>query len=151
MLKYANTQLGFREFPNEVALLINISGCPNKCKGCHSSYLAQDIGEILDKRSLDMLIEEYSGVTCIGFMGGDSNVMSVVGLSRYVKEKYNLKVGWYSGKETLNKYIDLRFFDYIKIGPYIEELGPLDNPNTNQRMYKIENGEMMDVTNRFWK
>ena len=42
MLKYANTQLGFREFPGEVALLINISGCPNKCKGCHSSYLLED-------------------------------------------------------------------------------------------------------------
>lgn len=152
MLKYANTQLGFREFPGEVALLINISGCPNKCKGCHSSYLLEDIGEVLDEKVLDSLIEEYSGVTCIGFMGGDKDHLTLNKLAKYVKEKYGLNVGWYSGKEkTSLGHKDLMNFDYIKLGPYIEELGPLDNPNTNQRMYKIENGEMMDVTNRFWK
>lgn len=152
MLKYANTQLGFREFPGEVALLINISGCPNKCKGCHSSYLLEDIGEVLDEKALDDLIEEYSGVTCIGFMGGDKDHLTLNKLAKYVREKYGLNVGWYSGKEKISLgRKDIMNFDYIKLGPYIEELGPLDNPNTNQRMYKIENGEMIDITNRFLK
>ena len=37
-------------------------------------------------------------------------------------------------------------FDYVKVGPYIEARGPLNNPNTNQRLY--HHGE--DITARFW-
>lgn len=151
MLKFYNTQIGFREFPDEVSLLINITNCPNRCPGCHSSYLVQDIGEILDKRSLDELIEKNPGITCVGFMGGDINVLSVVALSRYVKEKYGLKTGWYSGKDFLSEYIDLRFFNYIKVGSYKEEFGPLDSKTTNQVMYEIIDCEMKDITNKFWR
>ena len=58
------------------------------------------------------------------------------------------------------KEIDIKWFDYIKIGPYIQEKGGLDNPNTNQRFYakgstlhKMDaNSEMLyDVTYKFWK
>lgn len=152
MIKYVNTQLGFREFPDEVALLINISNCPNNCPGCHSSYLAQDIGEVLDEQALDNLIEEYSGITCIGFMGGDNDHLTLNRLVKYIKLKYNLNTGWYSGKQYISlSHEDLMHFNYIKVGPYIEEFGPLDNPNTNQRMYKVEDGEMIDITNKFWR
>jgi anaerobic ribonucleoside-triphosphate reductase activating protein len=27
--------------------------------------------------------------------------------------------------------------DYIKVGRYMKEMGPLDNPNTNQKFYRI--------------
>ena len=47
MLKYVNTAITFAEFPDEISLLINISNCPCHCKGCHSAYLAEDIGEPL--------------------------------------------------------------------------------------------------------
>lgn len=44
----------------------------------------------------------------------------------------------------------------IKLGPYIEELGGLDNPKTNQRLYKIVKDSdsiwtFEDITNMFWK
>ena len=39
----------------------------------------------------------------------------------------------------------------IKLGPYIEELGPLNSKTTNQRFYKIEEGKLVDITNLFWK
>ena len=39
----------------------------------------------------------------------------------------DIKIGWYSGRATLADEIDLYNFDYIKLGPYIEECGPLDN------------------------
>ena len=51
-------------------------------------------------------------------------------------------------------------FDIIKLGPYIEELGPLNNKTTNQRMYKVaynhyDDGtsgyELEDITHKFWK
>lgn len=44
MVKYTDSQVTFREIPDEITLCINISGCPNHCEGCHSSYLAEDIG-----------------------------------------------------------------------------------------------------------
>lgn len=57
MLKYLNTQVTFAEVPDEITLCINITGCKNGCKNCHSSYLAQDIGKPLNKSSLSELIE----------------------------------------------------------------------------------------------
>lgn len=167
MLKYANTQLGFREFPDEIALLINISSCPNKCKGCHSSYLLNDIGEVLNEKALDDLIEEYSGVTCIGFMGGDNDHLTLAKLFKYVKQKYGLNVGWYSGKEYKVEVVDnlysiynipnQHYIDFLKIGPYKQECGSLDNKTTNQMYFKntglSSNPSVMigeNETNKFW-
>ena len=42
-------------------------------------------------------------------------------------------------------------FDYIKLGPYIEQLGGLNSASTNQRFYRIQNNEMIDMTNIFYK
>ena len=42
-------------------------------------------------------------------------------------------------------------FDYVKVGPYIEECGPLNKRTTNQRLYKCDkNGNKEDITYRFW-
>ena len=56
MIKYTDTQVTFREIPDEVTLCINISGCPNHCEGCHSLYLANDIGTELTFNELLKLI-----------------------------------------------------------------------------------------------
>lgn len=151
MLKYLNTAVTFSEFPNEISLCINITGCKINCPGCHSSYLAEDIGEPLLESTLHRLITENKGITCVGFMGGDIEPKSVNALAQYIKTEYNLKVGWYSGRQTLSKDIEFDNFDYIKIGPYIEEYGPLNNPNTNQKMYLVDNGQLIDITSKFWK
>ena len=44
MLKYHSTYIGFREIPDEISLCINLTNCPNNCKGCHSPWLLEDIG-----------------------------------------------------------------------------------------------------------
>lgn len=62
-----------------------------------------------------------------------------------------IKIGWYSGRQELSEKINLENFDYIKLGPYLKEKGPLDNPNTNQRFYQVVNGELVDITHKFWK
>lgn len=156
MLKYVDTKVVFAEIPNEITLAINISGCPCNCKGCHSSYLAGDIGERLDFDSLDKVINANTGVTCISFMGGDVNSSNVNILAEFIRAKYpELKVAWYSGRQELSEDIELMNFDYIKLGPYIEEFGPLNSKTTNQRMYKVvkqnDNYELVDITNKFWK
>ena len=137
MLKYVDTKVVFQEVPDEISLAINISNCPCKCKNCHSSYLAEDIGEVLDETNLVILLEENRGITCVCLMGGDSDPSKINSIAKYIKEVTICKVAWYSGRQELSKDIDLRWFDYIKLGPYIEELGPLTSPTTNQRFYKV--------------
>lgn len=152
MLKYVDTKVVFAEMPDEITLAINISGCPCNCKGCHSSYLAEDIGEPLDLQHLTNLIDSNKGITCVGLMGGDANPSEVDDIAQDIKEYYpELKVGWYSGRQELSKDIELSNFDYIKLGPYIEEFGPLNSKTTNQRFYKVNGKELVDITSRFWK
>lgn len=159
MLKYVDTKITFAEVPDEITLCINITGCKNGCKNCHSPYLAEDIGEILALGSLCNLMEDNNGISCVSFMGGDSEPGEVNSLAWVVKKKYNLKTAWYSGRQELAKEIDLKNFDYIKLGPYIEELGPLNSKTTNQRFYKVHKKvtegiteyELEDETYKFWK
>lgn len=160
MLKYVDVAVTFSEIPDEITLCIDISNCPNHCPGCHSKYLWEDIGEPLNKESVLKLIEQNTGITCVCLMGGDQAPNSITWLARCIKEKYpHLKVAWYSGLSEIHKDIDVAYFDYIKIGPYIEELGPLTSPTTNQKMIAFNHptGEVcsdwytMDITYKFWK
>ena len=138
-MKYADTKVVFREVPEEVTLAINISGCPVKCPGCHSSYLTQDIGEILDKDSLKSLIDANPGISCVSFMGGDADPDYIRVLSDFVHASYpELKTCWYSGRSLENAGSNSDSLDYIKVGPFIDEYGPLDQESTNQRFYRIE-------------
>lgn len=150
-MKYTDTQITFSEFPDEIALCINISNCPFHCPGCHSPELWEDVGTILNQNSLAKLIGENKGITCVGFMGGKPKIINT--LAAFIKHglPYNLKVGWYWGGNDIPKEINHNNFDYIKIGPYVEEFGGLDNPNTNQRFYHITDGLAIDWTSKFWK
>ena len=149
MLKYVNTMVTFSEVPDEISLCINISNCQCHCKNCHSPYLAEDIGEELNSHSLKKLIDDNKGITCISFMGGDSNTSDIDALAQWVKINYPLKVAWYSGKQELSKDINLQWFEYVKLGPYVEELGPLNSKTTNQRFYKVSNNKLIDITYKF--
>lgn len=151
MLKYLNTQVTFSEIPDEITLCINITGCKIGCKNCHSSYLAQDIGTELTFNEIRKLIKKNSGISCIAIMGGDVEPDKINTLASFIINHYNsIKVAWYSGRQELSKEIDLQNFDFVKLGPYIEELGPLNSRTTNQRFYKVSNGELVDITNRFY-
>lgn len=151
-LKYVDTKIVFQEVPNEITLAINISNCPCKCRGCHSKYLWKDIGMPLDLNTLNNLIVRNSGITCVCFMGGDSNPPIINSLATYVKLKFpSIKIAWYSGRSKIHKGIVLNNFNFIKIGRYLEDKGPLNNPNTNQRFYEINNESLIDKTYLFWK
>lgn len=145
MLKYCETGIVFREFPDEVTLAINLSNCPHRCPGCHSPHLQTDCGSELTDSELERLVEKYEkSITCVGFMGGDGDVVTLVSLMAFVRIKFpRLKIGWYTGYSDLKKSIDLstlqwieNCLDYVKTGPYVEELGGLDSPTTNQTMHR---------------
>lgn len=153
MLKYVNTDVTFQEVPGETTLCINISNCPCHCEGCHSSYLAEDIGEPLLTPELQRLLLLNRGITCVAFMGGDSEPSWVDFLAEWVKTNSEIKVAWYSGRQELSNKINLKHFDFIKLGPYSQNIGGLDKPATNQVFYKVEHpGEtLVDETYKFQK
>ena len=154
MLKYVNSDIVFQEIPDEVTLAINISNCPCHCPGCHSRYLWEDVGLPLDTSAIDDFVDQYgANLTCIAFMGGDSDPRGVNQLAQYVHEEYpQLRVAWYSGRTVISAAVHKEDFDYIKIGPFIRHLGPLKNPTTNQRLYRQnDQGEFEDITSRFWR
>jgi len=124
-MKYTTYDIVFREIPNEVTLSINLSNCPFRCEGCHSPKLQEDLGEPLTN----------PGITCVCFMGGDRNLAELKTLS-FAVSKHAIKRAWYSGRRELPKAM-LPYFEYIKIGPYIKDNGPLDSGTTNQRLYRV--------------
>ena len=175
MLKYTDTKVTFSEIPDEITLCINISGCPNHCDGCHSSYLSEDIGLELNSSAIDSLIEGNPGITCICFMGGDQNPTLIWNFANYIQAKYlvKYKVGWYSGKDTLpdqflrtntedpyidfyhiidGKFYDIMPFNFIKLGSYKKEFGPLNKSTTNQKLYLVVGNPAIleDITYKFW-
>lgn len=162
MLKFTDTQVTFSEIPDEICLCINISNCPNRCSGCHSPYLRKDIGLPLGNKDLDFMVEINQGITCVCFLGGDKSPEDINTLAKHIKSKYPaLLTAWYSGKDTLSNKIELENFNFIKIGRYDKFKGALSNPNTNQRLYKVETTReglndkpvygLVDITYKFWK
>ena len=153
MLKYTDSLVTFSEVPDEVTLCINISNCPYHCPDCHSKELWEDIGEWLSVGKLIDLANKNDGITCICFMGGDSDLEELYNLFKFIPMLFkNMKIAWYTGRNNIpNDLPDC--VDYIKIGPYKSEFGPLNNPNTNQRLYvrDITNNIFKDITYKFWK
>ena len=159
MLKVASYDIVFQEIPGEVTLALNLSGCPCHCPGCHSKHLWEDIGEELNTDLLDALVHQYEGlITCVCFMGGDQDPQEVHRLAEHIKQ-LPIKVAWYSGRpatpDTFNQSAPFNFqlstFNYIKFGPYIESLGGLKSPATNQRLYQKTDDGWEDITSSFWK
>lgn len=153
MIKYIkeDTSICFSEIQDEISLGINLSCCVHKCPGCHSPYLQADIGDELTTCIIDDLINKHQGITCVLFMGGDNDKCTLIELAKYIRNNYDLSVGWYSGESELDLSMYGNYFNYIKVGPYIKELGPLNSPTTNQRLYHISNGIITDITYTFWK
>jgi anaerobic ribonucleoside-triphosphate reductase activating protein len=112
----------------------------------------EDSGMILDENILTNLLERYkNAITCVCFMGGDSSPTEIEQLAAFVRKNYNIKVGWYSGKPKIPDNCSIQYFDYIKLGPYIQRLGGLDSIATNQRFYRIEYEKMIDITASFFR
>lgn len=161
MLKYVDTLVTFSEVPDEISLCINISGCPFKCEGCHSSYLQEDTGEPLDLFVLYDLIEKNKGISCVCFMGGEP--FDILHLARKIKHNcYPLRAAWYTGYHEIPELIKKSnciekypYLDYIKIGSYDKKAGPLTSPTTNQRLYHVKSNdrecELEDITYKFWE
>lgn len=153
MLKYVDTDIVFQEIPDEVTLAVNLSGCPCRCPGCHSKHLWGDGGKELTDETVDELIATVErNITCLSIMGGDSHPDEVNTLAERLRQRHpQLHIAWWSGRTFLAPNINVRNFDYIKLGPYLSHLGPLKSRTTNQRLYRIHDGKLHDITAHFWR
>lgn len=152
-LKCAGYAIVFEEVPDEVSLAINISGCPHHCEGCHSPYLAEDIGTPLMPELISLLNTYQHYITCVCFMGGDQNIKELRSAFQVTKA-LGLRVAHYSGSDDPKPYMTSllnREIDYLKIGHYDKDRGGLESPNTNQRFYDFRSGQAEDVTWKFQK
>lgn len=102
----------------------------------------------MTEEMLYMLIGKYSAaITCFCFMGGDAEPLEVMRLAKWIKTRWpHIKTAWYSGKEKLPEGFEVTVMDYLKLGPYIEALGGLKSPDTNQVLYRISpDGNMTKI------
>jgi anaerobic ribonucleoside-triphosphate reductase activating protein len=136
-----------KEVPGEISLSYSIKGCRRGCKNCSWKGISSPAFP-LDVEKISADIKKFKGlITCVLFLGGEWDISSLLPLLSAVK-KADIKTCMYTGAEY--KEVDqsvLKLLDYIKVGPYIEEKGGLDNPETNQKFLNLCTGE--DITYRF--
>lgn len=150
MLKYYDTAIVFQEIPDEISLAINITNCPHRCVNCHSAYLREDIGTELTFEEVSKLIKAHSDITCVLFMGGDANHLDIFYLTNFIHNAFDLKVAIYSGDDNLDSLL-LGCLDYYKYGSYQEDKGPLNKKTTNQKLLKIRDNAVDDITYKLQK
>ena len=149
MIKYVPemTSVVMEEIPDRVSLAVDISNCRGNCIGCHSPFLKKDIGQELTPEVIDRLVADNFGVNCFLFLGEGRDPEALLDLASHVRSK-GLLAAVYSGREEVEE-IFWNYFDYIKLGPYRPECGPLNSPTTNQRLFRrTEEGKWEDITYR---
>ena len=164
MIKYVPemTSVVLEEIPDRVSLAVEISNCRGLCEGCHSPFLRKDIGDPLTPETVDALVEDHFGVDCVLFLGEGKDPEALLALADHVRS-LGLSPALYSGREAVEDAI-WAAFDYVKLGPYLPERGPLNRPSTNQRLYRrMDPSEtepadrstgplrFRDITFRFWR
>lgn len=167
MIKYVPqmTSVVMEEIPDRVTLAVEISHCRGNCPGCHSPFLKEDIGDPLTPEVIDALVRDNFGVDCFLFLGEGRDPEALCSLAAHVHD-LGLQAAVYSGRPMVDDVI-WESFDYVKVGPYVEALGPLNKPTTNQRLYRaLKPGEaeapgvswqtfagrrFADITPRFWR
>lgn len=155
MLKYTEAKTTFAEIPTEINLCLTISNCSGMCEGCHSPELRENIGRDLYDNIGDEIVR-HKGITCICLLGegrkDPSSLTDLMLFSKKIRWMYpELKLALYSGRPLIEPEL-MKCFDYVKLGPYIPTRGPLNNPNTNQKLLKIKtDGTTEDITHLFWR
>ena len=148
MIKYVPelTDVVLEEIPDKVTLAVEISNCRGSCIGCHSPFLKQDIGVELTPEAVDRMIADNYGINCFLLLGEGKDPEALLRIAEHLRVHHpQLERAVYSGRPEVEPEI-YAAFDYVKVGPYIAELGPLNERTTNQRLY--HHGE--DITFRFW-
>lgn len=158
-LKVYDSAIVFEEIPDETVLALNISNCPGYCSECSEPWLLEDVGEELTNEVLQRYINDNPDITCICFMGGDSNHDDVIRCCKYIREHTTLKTAIYSGFEFINMEM-AKWLNYYKIGRWImpqgdpkdwwkTNCGVLQFPFSNQLLFENIGGRLFNITYKF--
>jgi anaerobic ribonucleoside-triphosphate reductase activating protein len=146
-MRYSGLQIVFQEIPDEISLAIHFTGCPLKCKGCHSNDLwDSERGLYLDAVKFNQIVAQYSKyITCVVFMGGEWQLTLLIEMIQ-VAQKHNKKTALYTGLPFIEvPTVLINCLNYLKYGPYISELGGLRSKKTNQRLLNLNTNEIIDL------
>lgn len=140
-------QVVFQEVPDQVSLAFTVSGCPLRCKGCHSqdTWPLQS-GSPLSNIQFAHYLNQYLGlITCVLFFGGEWAPDQLIDKLKIARQQ-GLNTCLYSGFDHVPKRIT-KHLNFLKTGPWRGDRGGLDAPNTNQKFINVSTGE--DLTYRF--
>ncbi|MFS6938921.1 anaerobic ribonucleoside-triphosphate reductase activating protein [Neisseria animaloris] len=141
-LRFITEDVVWQEVPGEVSLAFLFSGCPLRCKGCHSADAWKTgSGAVLTEDYLKGRLKQYQGlITCVLFLGGEWQPDALKTMLQIVNEA-GLKTCLYTGleREELSDGL-LPYLTYLKTGRWIAELGGLNSPITNQRFTDLRSG-----------
>jgi anaerobic ribonucleoside-triphosphate reductase activating protein len=146
-MRYACHTVGALEVPGEISLIYTITGCPLRCRGCHSADLrSPEAGRLLEKEDFAAELKLYDGLaSCVCFLGGEWEPDELIEWLRDARA-HGYKTCLYTGRSTVDDRIAVEL-DYVKLGPFVPELGGLDAPGTNQRFLNLRTGR--DMTAEF--
>ncbi len=133
-----------QEVPGEISLCFSISGCPLQCPGCHSPFLWKNRnGERFTFNAYKDTLNLYYGfATCVLFMGGEWHPDELIERLKWAKS-LGYKTCLYTGENQVDPAI-LRHLTYIKTGPWIQQLGGLNNPFTNQIFKEVKTDTVLN-------
>ena len=143
-MRYAHMEVTTQEVPGELSLCISVTGCPLRCKGCHSEYLWDaDHGQELTMEMLDYWLLRYKDLaTCVLFMGGEWNPETLVPMLIRSKNQ-GYRTCLYTGQTTVRNVIREQL-DWLKTGPWIPSRGGLYEPNTNQKFIEVKTNNCLN-------
>lgn len=146
-MRYACYHVGPLEVPGEISLIFTITGCPLRCHGCHSADLRSPVaGRLLEAADFVSKLSRYHGLaTCVCFLGGEWEPEELIAHLRDARAQ-GYRTCLYTGGTSIDDAIAVEL-DFLKLGPFVPELGGLDTPGTNQRFLDLRTGR--DLTAEF--
>ena len=135
--------------------VVYFQGCYHKCKGCHNPETwATDGGTII---AISDIFKDLPPMTTgITFSGGEpayqlDALVKAMGMAKFMGLDVCVYTGAILSEWQLLTFLNpdmIPLYDYVKIGPYVEELRDLSlayRGSSNQKLYKNDGGELNEV------
>lgn len=143
-MRHTDTTVVLQEIPGEISLAFTITGCQLRCEGCHSRHIwNKHNGDLLTPEVFVSLLDKYDGmITCVVFFGGEWYEEELIHLLQLARNR-NLKTALYTGLDDVSQQLKDQL-TFLKVGPYQKQNGGLADSATNQRLYVVKTGEILN-------
>ncbi len=144
-MNYITLGVKCQEVPNELTLILAITGCPRKCPECHSPEQQNpDHGYPWHDNKVSQIHATYQDlITCVCIFGGELYQDKVLAIFQEIKNTTPYKTCWYLGQD-LDQVPTPMFqemeecLDFAKFGAYDKVKGGLASPETNQEFLDMQ-------------